>query len=156
MNFRKINYGALGYLFFLLTACSQNEIFSGFHSFSGSQWPRNEKATFEVEVKDNTHRYDVCIEIRNNNNYPFRNLWLFVDITTPAKQQRTDTVNVELADIYGKWYGRGMSLYSYSFPFEQAINYPASGIYTYSVRQGMRAERLKGISDIGLTVVRRD
>jgi gliding motility-associated lipoprotein GldH len=154
MDVRKIKYGLLGYLLFFLTACSPDEIFSGFHSFPASQWSRNEKTKFEVDVKDSTFRYDIWLEIRNNNNYPFRNLWLFVDITTPEGQQRTDTLNIELADVYGKWHGRGISLYSSSFPFEQAIQYPRSGIYTYSVRHGMRTELLEGISDIGLTVAR--
>lgn len=156
MNFRKIKYGLSGFLLLLLTACSSNEIFSEFHSFPESRWPRNEKVKFEVDLKDNTCHYNVWLEIRNNNNYPFRNLWLFVDVTTPDRQERTDTLNVELADVYGKWHGHGISLYSCSFPFEQAIKYPVTGIYTYSIRQGMRAEQLEGISDIGLTVVNRD
>jgi gliding motility-associated lipoprotein GldH len=152
MCIHKIKYGLLGYLLFFLTACSSDEIFSEFYSFSDSQWSRNEKARFEIEVDNSTVHYDVWLEIRNNNNYLFRNLWLFVDIETPDGQQRTDTVNVELADVYGKWHGRGISHHSYSFLFESAIKYPVPGIYVYSIRQGMRTELLEGISDVGLTV----
>lgn len=156
MSFRKLKYTSLGYLLVFLTACSPDEIFSGFHSFPESRWPRSGKAAFEVEITDNALRYDVRLEIRNSNSYPFRNLWLFVDVTTPDRAQRMDTVNVELADVYGKWYGSGMSLYTRSFLFEEAIQYPMPGIYTYSVRQGMRAEVLEGIADIGLTVVKHE
>jgi hypothetical protein len=34
------------------------------------------------------------------------------------------------------------------------MKYPLPGIYSYSIRQGMREESLQGISDIGMTVVK--
>jgi gliding motility-associated lipoprotein GldH len=138
-----------------LSACSQPEIFSEFHSFPEAEWARSEKANFDVNIEDSSLKYDVFLEIRNNNDYPFSNLWLFVNITAPDGKQRMDTINVELADIYGKWYGKGISLYSYSFPYDSDMHYPGSGVYTYSVRQGMREEILEGISDIGLTVLKK-
>jgi gliding motility-associated lipoprotein GldH len=140
-------------LSFLLTACSQKEIFSEFHSFPEAKWPRNETVNFKVDLQDNTQKQDVFLEIRNNDNYPFRNLWLFVDITAPTGDRRCDTINVNLADVYGKWYGRGISIYSYSFQYEAGIKYPLPGVYTYAIRQGMREEVLPGISDIGMTVM---
>jgi gliding motility-associated lipoprotein GldH len=136
----------------LFAACSQNEIFSEFHSFPEAKWPRNEKVEFQIHLPEDAPRQDIFLEIRNNSNYPFRNLWLFVDITAPDGVRRCDTINVELADVYGKWYGRGISLYSYSFLYEPDVKYPLSGIYTYSIRQGMRKEVLPGITDVGMTV----
>ena len=142
-------------LLFLTTACTSKEVFSEFHPIYGAVWERDEKAIFEVAIPDGLQRYDVLLEIRNNNDYSFRNLWLFVDITAPDGKQRRDTVNVELADVYGKWYGKGLSLYSYSFPYESNIQYPDTGIFTYSITQGMRTESLNGISDIGLSVLKK-
>ena len=142
-------------LLILTTACNSKEAFSEFHSFPEATWERSERANFEVFIPDSRQRYDIFLEIRNNNDYPFRNLWLFVDITTPDGQQRRDTINAELADVYGKWYGKGVSLYSYSFPYELNIQYPDTGTFTYSVTQGMRRELLKGISDVGLTVLKK-
>jgi gliding motility-associated lipoprotein GldH len=136
----------------LLSGCSGKEIFSEFHSFPHSSWLRGEVVNFEVPVSDSIQPYDVFLEIRNTDDYPFRNLWLFVDITAPNGELREDTINIELADIYGKWYGKGVSLYIHSVAYDENIHYPFSGNYTYSVRQGMREEVLKGISDIGLTI----
>lgn len=96
--------------------------------------------------------FDVSLEIRNNNDYPFRNIWLFVDFQAPGGDVRTDTVGVDLADVYGKWHGSGISLYSLSIPYEKAVRFPQKGAYTYSIRQGMRENPLKGISDIGLKI----
>jgi gliding motility-associated lipoprotein GldH len=148
-----IKYICVFCLSFLLTACSQKEVFSEFHSFPEAEWQRNERVNFKIDRQpDNTQSRDVFLEIRNNNHYPFRNLWLFVDIIAPNGERRCDTINVELADVYGKWHGRGISLYSNSFLYEPEVKYPLPGIYTYSIRQGMREEVLQGISDIGITV----
>ena len=65
---------------------------------------------------------------------------------------RADTISADLADVYGKWYGKGMSLYNLSIPYETSVLFPDTGIYVYSIRQGMRENPLKGITDIGLKV----
>jgi gliding motility-associated lipoprotein GldH len=143
----------VGFLLLGLMACSQPEIFYEFHSFPEAVWSRNESVTFDVNIADSFARYDVFLEIRNNNDYPFRNLWLFVGLTTPDGRQRQDTINVELADVYGKWKGKGISLYTYPARYEHNLQYFHTGVYTYTVKQGMREENLPGISDVGLKVV---
>jgi gliding motility-associated lipoprotein GldH len=139
-------------LLFLLAACSEEETFSEFRSFPNAEWDKQEAIRFEVPIHDISTPYNVLLELRNNNNYPFRNIWLFIDYKTPSGSMRSDTLTTDLADIYGKWYGTGMSLYSYSFPYQVNVQYADTGIYVYTIRQGMRENVLKGISDIGLTV----
>jgi gliding motility-associated lipoprotein GldH len=135
-----------------IISCSQKEIFFNYHSFSNAEWNREDTAVFNVKIEDNSRPYNVSIELRNNNDYPFSNIWLFVDYKMPDGKSRTDTVGVDLADVYGKWYGKGLSLYNLSIPYETAILFPDTGTYVYSIRQGMRENPLKGISDIGLRV----
>jgi gliding motility-associated lipoprotein GldH len=151
---RYFKTGCLG-LFVFLFSCSQKEVFYEFRSFPQAKWDQQEVARFEVSIHDNSIPYDVFLEIRNDNNYSFRNLWLFVDYENPNRQLRSDTVYVELADIYGKWYGRGISLYDYSFPYELNVQYPDTGRCVYTVRQGMRENPLRGISDVGLKILKK-
>ncbi|GHT41905.1 gliding motility lipoprotein GldH [Bacteroidia bacterium] len=141
-------------LLFLFSACSEEETFSEFHSFRNAEWDKQEAIRFEVPIHDISTSYNVLLELRNNNSYPFRNIWLFIDYKTPSGSMRSDTLCTDLADVYGKWYGTGMSLYAYSFPYQVNVQYPDTGIYVYAIRQGMRENVLKGISDIGLTVVK--
>jgi len=135
-----------------IISCSHNEVFFDYHSFANAEWNRNDTAVFNVRIEEKSQAYDVSIELRNNDAYPFSNIWLFVDYKLPNGKSRTDTVTADLADIYGKWYGKGMSLYNFSIPYETTVLFPDTGIYTYSIRQGMRDDPLKGISDIGLKV----
>jgi gliding motility-associated lipoprotein GldH len=143
--------GCFGLLFFFLS-CTQKEVFYEFRSFPQAEWDQQEAVRFEVPINDCSIRYDISLEIRNNDNYSFRNIWLFVDYQNHRGQIRSDTVHVELADDYGKWYGKGISLYDYSFPYEFDVQYPDTGLCVYTIRQGMRENPLKGISDIGLKI----
>ena len=139
-------------LLLLLTACVQDELFSEFHSFPNAEWNKQQAIRFEAPVYDISVPYTVAIELRHNNQYPFRNVWLFVEYQTPSGSTRADTLGAYLADAYGKWYGKGLSLYSHSFYYQQNVQYPDTGIYTYTIRHGMRADVLAGVSDIGVCI----
>jgi len=142
------------FLFTLLgiISCSHNELFFEYHSFSNAEWNRDDTVFFHVKIKDNSQPYNVQIELRNDNSYPFSNIWLFINYIMPDGTSRADTIGAEIADVYGKWYGKGLSLYNLSIPYETSILYPDTGTYIYSFNQGMRENPLKGISDIGLKV----
>ena len=137
---------------FGIVSCSYREIFFEYRSFANAEWNRDDPAVFNVKIEDNSQPYSISFELRNNNAYPFSNIWLFIDYITPSGNVRTDTVGADLADIYGKWYGKGLSLYNLTIPYETSVLFPDTGTYIYSVHQGMRENPLKGISDIGLKI----
>ena len=136
-----------------ILSCSHREVFFEYHSFANSEWNRHDAAVFTVNIEDNSQPYDVSFSLRNNDDYPFSNIWLFVDCKMPDGKSRTDTLSADLADVYGKWKGKGLSLYSSIIPYKSTpVLFPHPGVYVYSVRQGMREDPLKGISDIGLKI----
>ena len=135
-----------------IVSCSHKEVFFEYHSFANAEWNPDNPAVFNVTIEDNSQPYDVSIELRSNNNYPFSNIWLFVDYASSNGINQTDTIGVDLADDKGNWYGKGLSLYNLSIPYKSTVLYPDTGIYVYSIRQGMKENPLRGISDIGLKV----
>ena len=135
-----------------IISCSHREIFFQYHSFTNAEWDSDNPAVFNVKIEDNSQPYDVSIELRNNDNYPFGNIWLFIDYQAPDGKSRTDTIGFDLADAQGKWLGKGLSLYNLSMPYKTSVLYPDTGTYIYSIFQGMQEKPLKGISDIGLKV----
>jgi gliding motility-associated lipoprotein GldH len=139
-------------LLLLLTSCAKDEIFSDFRSFPDAEWNKQKAMRFEATVREISIPYDLIIELRHNNQYPFRNIWLYVECQTPSGSLQTDTMGGILADSYGKWYGKGLSLYSYSLKYQENVQYPDSGTYVYTIRHGMRSDMLKGVSDIGLRI----
>lgn len=146
-------------LFFLLIPiilcnCTDKDSYSNYHSFKKSEWNKSDVGHFEVPVSDTINPYDIYLELRNNREYEYRNLWMFVSIETPSGNIRQDTVNCLLADNIGNWYGKGFSLYHVEIPYEKSITFPRKGNYIFKIQQGMREDILKGISDIGIRITK--
>lgn len=153
MKKRIPNYCVLIFLSLCLFSCSEKkEVFSEFQSFRDGSWSREEPAVFTINVNDTITQHHLNLIIRHNDDYTFQNLWLFIDLKNPEGFISSDSLNIELADVYGKWHGRGLSIYNLKVPYSTELQYPASGDYTYIVRQGMRENPLKGITDIGLVL----
>ena len=144
-------------LMLAFTACSQvEEHYFQFRSFSHTAWDAQEEIRFEVPVQSIQQLYNVFLEVRNTNEYNFRNIWLVVDVLNTDGSLQTDTIQADLADRHGKWYGSGISLYETEIPVQTDIQYPDSGIYVYTIKQGMSENPLRGIADVGLRVVKRE
>jgi gliding motility-associated lipoprotein GldH len=61
---------------------------------------------------------------------------------------------VVLSDNTGKWLGKGQgNLISYEKPFDGRLKLKP-GKYTVEIAQNMRDEKLAGVSDVGLKVVK--
>jgi gliding motility-associated lipoprotein GldH len=84
--------------------------------------------------------------------YPFKNLWLFYDIKLPDGSLINDTLEAILANDFGKWTGKGISIYHNEFPLQTNYHFPDTGHYTIVFRQGMRNNVLQGIENIGLMI----
>jgi gliding motility-associated lipoprotein GldH len=142
-------------LMLLFAACTQmEEHYYQFRSFSHATWDAQEEIRFEVPVKSLPEQYNVFLEVRNTNDYDFRNIRLVVDVLSTDGNLQTDTIQANLADKNGKWYGNGISMYDTEIPIQTGIQYPDSGICVYTIRQVMRENPLRGIADLGLRVVK--
>ncbi|MEG1910793.1 MAG: gliding motility lipoprotein GldH, partial [Bacteroidales bacterium] len=65
-----------------------------------------------------------------------------------------DTVECVLADINGKWSGKGFGKYlDNQFLFKQNIRFPEEGSYIIEIYQGMRTLSLKDVESIGLKII---
>ena len=97
--------------------------------------------------------YNLYINIRNDINYGYSNLWLFVDIEQPDGASICDTFEMVVADASGKWLGEGFGgLKTRKAVYRSNVYFPHSGKYKVSVQQGMRENKLEGISDVGFRV----
>ena len=117
-------------------------------------WDKNREYFFTCEIEDHTLSYNLSLEIRNNNFYPYQNLWLFSTEEQPDGTVLRDTIECMLADDFGKWYGSGITIYHLSVPIRTQSVFAQKGRYTFSFRQGMRDEQLKGIEQIGVRIAK--
>lgn len=138
-----------------LVSCSQGVVFDEYESIAKEGWGKDSLAVFRAEVDDSLGLYDIWVQVRNDNDYAFSNLWLFIDVISPDGVSRRDTLECILARRDGEWLGGGWgSLYSVRCPYKRGVKFSKAGPYTFRVTQGMRADCLAGLHDIGLLIQR--
>ena len=67
---------------FSLISCDSNGVFDQYQSVSNS-WHKDSVIDFKVNPPDSLNRYNLFVNLRNNNEYKYNNLFLIVDIDFP-------------------------------------------------------------------------
>ncbi|MDR1981741.1 MAG: gliding motility lipoprotein GldH [Tannerellaceae bacterium] len=137
---------------FACVSCENKAVYDQYQVIENALWEKDKEYYFTFEVQDISVPYTITFEVRNNNWYPYQNLWIFYSEEKPIGSIRRDTLECMLADETGKWYGHGISLHQSGFPVRTNYLFPHEGQYTFGFRQGMRNDALKGIQEIGLRV----
>lgn len=139
---------------FGLVACNANTVYDGSVRVANPTWHADSVARFEIAIVDTALDYQSGVLIRNSGDYSYQNLWLFVTEIAPDSTIVCDTIQYFLADNYGRWLGSGIgSLYTNIYYYKEDLHYSQEGVYTYEIRQGMRDEELKGITNIGMQIL---
>jgi gliding motility-associated lipoprotein GldH len=144
----------------LASSCSNNVVYSQYERFDENKgWAKNYQPTFSFDNKDTTQLYDVFINVRNAESYPFRNLFMFLHTTDPKGIKTTDTIECVLADEKGRWLGSGLGdLYDNAIIYKRNTHFKHAGVYKFSFEQAMRygdknvIDPLPLIMDVGLTI----
>lgn len=134
-------------------SCSNKELYFRYTSLPEQGWNKDSMYNFDVQVTDTVSPYAIYVNVRNRNDYPYQNLWLFLRLIDPNRNVLRDTINFYLADQRGKWLGAGAgSLYEMPVIYKQSFHFSRPGKYTFGIVQGMRDSVLTGINDIGLRI----
>lgn len=155
---KKTNKGAqiLIMLFLLIApACSRNTLFTDSVAMPGKTWGLAFIPEFNFPVTDTIGVTNVYFSIRTGSDYPFRNIYLFVTSTSPYGKSMTDTLQYDLADEKGNWYGKGPGdIHELTLPFRTNVFFPQKGLYNFKIQHGMRIGDLTGVYDLGLRIVK--
>ena len=158
---QKINRFSIVLVFgFLMFSCDDKTDFNQYKSIDDKGWEANSKVLFEFDVKDTISPKNLFINIRNNSDFEFSNLYLITELVFPNQSKVVDTLQYEMADASGKFLGAGFTEIKESKLFyKEKKAFPISGKYMFNVRHAMRKngevnpiEFLKGIQDVGLSI----
>ncbi|MDR0692756.1 MAG: gliding motility lipoprotein GldH [Prevotellaceae bacterium] len=137
-----------GYLF---TACTAPATFEQHVKLHNDQWLKDSAINITLPITDTLSAYALIVDLRNNNDYPFRNIHLFVEVVSPTGVTACDTVEYELSDVQGRWLGkRGSYWIDHRLLYRPVVMFSDTGNYTFGIRHGMRADTLLGIGAVGL------
>ena len=134
-------------------SCDSKRFFEENQRIEKGTWDNNHKVRFVVAINDTVSAYDFFVNVRNDADYPFSNLYFFIRTILPDGRIAWDTVECRLADDYGKWLGTGMGSVKFNrFFFQQGVRLRQCGNYVFEFEQAMRVRELKGIRDVGLRI----
>ena len=142
------------------TACTQGISYSSVQPTADGKWGREELMEFTVQDPDTVAPQSLYLLLRNDNSYPFSNLFVIVEMTYPDGTSLRDTLEYEMADPQGNWLGAGGgSTIENKLGYKKDVVFPTKGVYTFTVSQAMRKngsveglEALPGILDVGLQI----
>lgn len=140
---------------FGLVSCDSTVIYEENRPIPAAVWKATEPAHFEFEVNDTLTLHNFYVNLRNGENYPYSNIYFFIDMEFPNGKKSIDTVECFLADNTGKWLGTGVGdIHDNRFLYQHGKQFPMAGLYKIDIRQGMRVDQLEGIFDVGFRLSR--
>lgn len=136
-----------------VSACNQNTVFSKYTTLPEDGWNKNNKLSFNIDVKDNNSLNNVYLTVRHADSYPFSNLFLFLNTTYPNGKHSIDTLECLLANPKGEWIGDGAGdIFDNKILVKKNVRFPQIGKYTFTFEQGMRTNPLPLIMDFGMVI----
>lgn len=140
----------------ILVGCDRKSLTNEYKIISKNGWNKDSLLVFEVPVADTVKMHQVFVNVRNDIEYKYSNLWLFIGITQPGDTiPVTDTLEITLADPTGKWLGEGFGgMKTTETLYRKNVYFPKAGSYKIEVQHGMRGKILTGITDVGIRVER--
>ena len=143
-----------------LSSCVEKDIYNQYYSIDNNVWKTNNIVEFNVKIEDTISQNNIFINIRNNKDYEFNNLFLISQIQFPDGYRVVDTLEYEMTDKTGNFLGSGYTdIKENKLFYKERVRFNQSGNYIIKVEQAMRKngniqglDSLKGITDVGLSI----
>jgi gliding motility-associated lipoprotein GldH len=150
------------FLYFLvlivLISCDKKRVFDEYKTV-GNGWNKDSIVSFDLPALDIKKQYNLFINIRDNNDYPFNNLFLIVNMEQPDKRTIVDTLEYQMANPDGSLLGDGFTdVKDNKLVYKERIKF-TSGTYKIHIKQAVRQTgkvsgvvKLEGITDVGFRI----
>ena len=147
----------LGVLFF--ASCDKTRVYDEYESIPG-EWHRDSLVEFSFEAPDTLNNYNLFLNLRNNSDYDFSNIYLITELQFPNGKVVSDTLQYEMAAPSGEWLGTGFGDVKESkLWYKENIKFTEAGEYLVTIQQAMRRrdslngiQNLEGITEVGFRI----
>lgn len=134
-------------------SCSNSVILDDNTEFENKVWNINETFETSFDISDTINNYNFFVTLRNTDEYPYQNVFVFLTTSFPNGKTKLDTINCPLANRQGKWLGKGFGgVYDNRILYMARKRFPLVGNYKISIQQAMRDEDLMGVLDVGVRI----
>ena len=147
-----------GLIAILIISCDKQRVFDEYKPV-GKSWEKDSIVTFNLPELDSTKQYNLFINIRDNNDYPYNNLFLIATLVAPNGFTQVDTLEYQMSDNEGNLLGEGLTdIKTSKLVYKERMKFKA-GKNTVQIKQAVRetgktkgVEKLDGITDVGFRI----
>jgi len=150
----------------LFFSCDDKQVFDAYAATQG-QWHKDSSITFKFQAPDTIKPYNLFLNIRNTNEYPYSNLFLITTLTHPNGKIIKDTLEYRMAAPNGELLGTGLSNLKenklWYKGYENAFIFQEEGPYVLDIQHAMRENGsakgllfLEGVTDVGFRIEQRN
>lgn len=140
-------------------SCDPNRVYDDYESIPNG-WNKDSVITFKLQNIDSVQNYNLFINVRNNSEFAYSNLFLIAQIQFPQGKVITDTLEYQMATPSGEWLGTGFGdIRENKFWYKENVRFDEPGDYKVSIQHAMRKsgdeqgiEELEGITDVGFRI----
>jgi gliding motility-associated lipoprotein GldH len=143
----------------ILFSCDKDKLFVQYKTINNG-WHKDSIVTFGFEQEVSKKPSNMFINIRNNNDYEFNNLFLIVKLQEPSGLIKVDTLEYLMANPDGTLLGEGFSdIKESKLWYKERIMFPTNGRYKVSIKQAVRqtgkikgVQKLAGVTEVGFSI----
>lgn len=144
----------------MFASCDSKGTFDEYRNLENNVWNLEEPVTFEFQITDTIQKNHLYINVRNNEEYGYSNLFLITHLNFPNGKKVVDTLEYAMTDNKGRFLGSGVSeIKDNKLFYKENLNFPFSGEYKLTIQQAMRnngsvegIQSLEGITDVGFRI----
>jgi len=151
----KINKAIILFVIFSFSfiRCEYKTVYEKNIRIPNGVWQNKNAVRLWYDAEDTLAVKDISINLRHTGLYKYSNIYLFLTTQAPNGKQQRDTLEFTLANIQGKWFGRGLGdMYDIRMIYRKKVKFSQAGRYFFIIEQAMRDEKLEQITDIGLRI----
>jgi gliding motility-associated lipoprotein GldH len=140
----------------MLCSCDDKRLFDDYKTIANG-WHKDSIIAFEFDQKNMVGKHNLYVNIRNNNDYKYSNLFLIVSMEHPNGFTKVDTLQYLMASPDGTLLGEGFTdVKENKLFYKQNFKFSKAGKYKIRIQQAVRKtgkiagdKKLEGISAVG-------
>jgi len=146
-------------LLFLVISCDKKRVFDDYKSV-GKAWHKDSIVTFTLPQLDAKRAYNLYVNVRDNDDYPFNNLFLIVSLEQPNHKVKVDTLEYQMTNPDGSLLGDGFTdIKENKLFYKDNERFTQKGSYKIHIKQAVRQTgKIEGvpalpcITDVGFRI----
>lgn len=136
----------------LLFSCGEQPLYEKSVSFENREWKLDQKAVFEVDIKDANKAYDFTLSIRTSTDFLYSNLYVFMKTESPNGAIAREPLEILITNPDGSWIGNKTGSIVETPLYFKSMTLPEKGKYKFTLEQGITESEVTEILDISLHV----